>query len=350
METNNSYYTDLISRYFFGEATPGEIRILEDWVKSDPANASLFSEYQKTWMALENSKIESAVNINNEWHQLASRLKINNSGLGAAQIGDLTPSSKIVRRNSFRLSFAIRIAAVSLILLIPALFLFRYLSNPSAQQLTAGKEIMERTLPDGTIVTLNAGATLSYPSRFTGSFRQVTLKGEGWFEVAHDRTKPFIISSGNVRVRVVGTSFSFNTNAPGDKQELYLSTGIVKVYFENQPDNSAFLVPGERAEINNAESDVIKTSIDDVNFLAWKTKHILFSNAPLDEVVKVLTRVYHIPVTLRDNIPTDCRITATFDHQSLESVLNVLKATLDIRASNTGNGIELSGKGRNQGR
>ncbi|MFZ4521978.1 MAG: FecR domain-containing protein [Bacteroidales bacterium] len=350
METNKTYYTDLISRYFFGEATPGEILALEEWVKADPANATLFSEYQKTWQAIEKSKIESSIHIDHEWDQLESRLKIKSSDLNYERNGDLNPPSEIVHRKFHRLSFALRIAAISLLLLLPAFFLYRYFTNPSDHQLAAGNEIMECVLPDGTSVTLNAGTTLTYPSRFTGSIRQVTLNGEGWFEVAHNKAKPFIIASGNVRVRVVGTSFSFNTKTPGDKQVIYLSTGIVKVYFENRPDKSALLVPGEKAEINDAGSDILKTSNNDVNFISWKTKHIVFSNTPLDEVVKVLTKVYRTPVTIHDNNLRDCRITATFDQQSLESLLQVLKATLDIRISQAGGGIELSGKGCNQGR
>ena len=95
---------------------------------------------------------------------------------------------------------------------------------------------------------------------------------------------------------------------------------------------------------------IMKTTNEDVNFLAWKTKHIVFNNTPLNEVVALLTKVYHTSIRLSGDRLSDCRITTTFDRQSLESVLNVLKATLDLQARTTGAGIELSGHGCNKGR
>jgi ferric-dicitrate binding protein FerR (iron transport regulator) len=70
---------------------------------------------------------------------------------------------------------------------------------------------------------------------------------------------------------------------------------------------------------------------------------MVFDNTPLKEVVALLTKVYHSKISLSDAQLSDCRITTTFDGQSLESVLNVLKATLDLQARDTGSGFELSG-------
>ena len=77
---------------------------------------------------------------------------------------------------------------------------------------------------------------------------------------------------------------------------------------------------------------------------------MVFDNTPLTEVVEVLTNVYHTTICLSGNGLGDCIITATFDKQSLESVLNVLKATLDLQVRNSSGGIELTGHGCNQAR
>jgi ferric-dicitrate binding protein FerR (iron transport regulator) len=200
------------------------------------------------------------------------------------------------------------------------------------------------------VVTLNSGATLSYPSGFTGSFRKVTLQGEAWFEVAHDKTKPFIVAAENIRIRVVGTSFSVNTKTVENTKEVILSSGIVKVYDETHPEKTTLLLPGEKAEITETDNAIQKTRNDDINFLAWKTQHLVFNSTPLNEVAALLTKVYRTNIRLSDERLSKCTITATFDKQSLESVLNVLKATLDLQIRSNGAGFDLSGRGCDQNR
>ena len=348
MKTESTYHINLITRYFYGEASPGEIRELEQWVKDDPANANLFSEYQSTWKTLENAKIETSTDLIREWTSLRSKLKA---------IADETPATaqdiqsvtvNMVSQKSKFISFYLRIAAIFLLVAIPTYLLLRYFSAPAEKQYAAVTEMFEQTLPDGTIVTLNKGATLSFPSRFEGSFRKVTLTGEAWFEVAHDKSKPFIISAGNARIRVLGTSFFVNTKTSGNTKEVILSTGIVRVYYENNPEKMALLFPGEKAEMSSDGDEIIKTTNENVNYLSWKTKKMVFSNTPLVEVVALLTEVYNKRITLTGEQMNDCRITATFDNQPLRSVLNVLKATLDFHVRSSGAGIELSGQGCSQ--
>lgn len=331
MKTNATYFIDLITRYFYSEATPGEIHELETWVKSDPANAQTFSEYQKTWKTIEHTRIASSIDLDLEWNDL--KVKV-----------EKLPSSVRPPQYSI-LPWLLRIAAVFLFLAVPSFFLYKYLNHPGEKQLTATTEMVEQTLPDGTVVTLNSGATLSYPDRFEGSFRRVTLQGEAWFEVARDKTKPFIVAVENVRIRVVGTTFFVNSKSYHHTREVILSTGLVKVYYENKPEKTAFLLPGDKAELSCDGYTIAKTTNEDVNFLSWKTKHIVLSNTPLNEVVALLTKVYHTSVSLSNDGLNDCRITATFDRQSLESILNVLKATLDLEVRITGTGIELSAHG-----
>ncbi len=344
METNSSYYTDLISRYFFGEATPREILELSNWVKSDPANASIFTAYRETWQTIEHSGIGSSVDLDGEWDLLKARILVGSEQLAVGR-GLLAAGSKL----SVTMSWALRIAAVFLLVAIPAFLLYRSFNFPAEKQFSALAGTSEQILPDGTVVTLNAGALLTCPSRFEGSFRKVTLQGEAWFEVAHDKSKPFIIASGNTRIRVVGTSFSVNTKTLKNTKEIVLSEGIVRVYFEDMPQTSILLLPGEKGEVNSGNDAIVKSANEDVNFLAWKTKRLVFSNTPLNEVAALLTKVYQTSIRLSGEGLNDCRITATFDRQSLESVLNVLKATLNLQVRNSGTGIELSGNGCNQG-
>lgn len=347
MKTSSSYYDGLITRYFCGEASAGEIQTLEQWIKDDSANRKVFEEYSKTWSALEKSRIESTINLDEEWNAL--RLKISSIRHKDLRFFRplsfiLRPTSFILRPSSFVLRF-LRIAAVLLLLAIPTFVLLRYFLHPVEKHCSAGNDVVSCTLPDGTAVTLNNGATLVYPSRFNDSSRLVALKGEAWFEVSPDKTKPFIISAENVRIQVVGTSFLVNTVTSNNSKEIILSSGKVKVYFENRPDKNAVLSPGEKAELITHGYAILKEINTNVNYLSWKTKRMVFNNTPFPEVVAILAKVYHTPILIYGDNLNNCRITATFDHQTLESVLNVLKATLDLQVRNSGSGIQISGHG-----
>ena len=342
MKTNPTYHIDLTSRYFSGEATPEDIRELEVWVKSDPANGEIFREYSKAWKAVEASRLEYSLNTDQEWNNLKAKLatKLQESKTETRNLKPLTRNLK-----PEILTWSLRIAAGLLLLLVPAFLVYRSLSSQNEIQIAASDTISEYTLPDGTRVTLNKGATLSYPSEFTGKNREISLTGKGWFEVTHDAAHPFVIDAGKAVIEVLGTSFSVNTNGSGNHEEVILQTGKVKVFLEDQPTEQVFLVPGEKAIIAANERSIEKTMNEDENFLAWKTRRMVFSNTSLKEAVALLIEVYDVNIRISGKLLNECKITATFDKQSLESVLNVLKATLDLQIRKTGNAIEISGAG-----
>ncbi len=339
MKPDETYYTDLISRYLFGEATPGEIRELETWVKSDPSHEEIFSGYRKTWKALADDRLEHTADHDRDWIRLKSRINRETTQIPAESIGWTS--------RFFSLTF--RIAAAILLILLPAWLLVRYLEGPSETTLTARSETLEQTLPDGSVVMLDAGSSITYPSRFTGSLRNVRLEGRAWFDVTRDRSHPFVIAAGNTRIRVLGTTFLVNARPGVDQQEVVLASGRVTVYYGNDEARGVCLLPGDRADISTGLPEIRVSRNTDQNFLAWKTKHIVFSGTSLEEVVSVLSGVYHVPVTLSGGEIKNCRITATFEGQPIEPVLNVLAATLDLRIRKTGTGYELSGMGCNPG-
>jgi len=352
MEKDSAYYLDLITRYFSGEATPEEVTVMVDWIMADPANQKLFEEYQLTWTHIEKSMIASSADLDNDWNKINTRIRhiqqMNSLETEAAEQPfktlPLEPERAPVRYNIYTY---LRVAAVILLLLIPAWLIYRNFTGKGTERLVAGDSIVETILPDGTSVSLNAGSTLDYPARFTGGMREVTLNGEAYFDVVPDAAQPFIVSNGNVRIKVLGTAFNVNTKAVDDMMDVILTRGRVAVYFEDQPVLRVVLEPGEKAALSVTHQNIIKSVNPDENYMAWKTRKISFTDQSLEMVVATLNRVYHKSISIRPGELNNCRLTATFDHQSLESVLNVLKTTLDITINNIDTGIELSGKGCN---
>ena len=364
METDPTYPIELITSYLAGEATGDDLVFLEAWLKADPGNRKIFDDYRKTWFALEHAK--SSLNISDEWKAFnavhGTRYTAHDKdavhGTGFTVHGndavrgsrftvhgkEEEETGKVLSNRYVSLGMVYRIAAIIVILLIPSIFLLRYFSKPAQEQLTANSTIKIGTLPDGTSVTLNKGAVLDYPSSFIGNKRSVRLRGEAWFEVRHDNAKPFIILSDNVKVEVLGTTFYVNTHAGNNSMEVILNSGSVAVYFDNQIENRIILAPGEKAEINTEGEKIVKDINTDPNYRAWMTQRFVYNSEPLVNIVDGLNRVYHANLRITTPGSSYCLVTATFDHQSIESILHVLQATLDLRIINHGSWTEISGK------
>lgn len=339
METQDTYYETLITRYLSGEATRNEIDELELWVKKDPENRKIFNEYYSAWNLLRNDIIETDTDLDAEWDQMEK--KINGT---AEEKSRVIPMQQVIFMG-LTLRQVLRIAAIVILLLIPGYFLYHYLAIPPEKQLVASSDVLTGILPDGSEVTLNAGSTLNYPSAFRDGKRDVSLDGEGYFEVSHNKKKPFIITAGDMHVKVTGTSFYVNTRSGEKKMEVILNNGSVILYFDNDPGKGIQLKPGDCAEIDTYARQIRVSVNEDPNYLAWKTRKIIFQNESLDKVALTLNKVYHTNFIIAAPMLSSCRLTATFDNQPLPSVLKVLKATLDLNFKESGQNIEITGKG-----
>ncbi len=333
MENNETYYADLITRYLAGEANEDDRIFLGKWLEASPDNRKIFEEYRKAWLEVEISRIESSIDLDEEWDKLNKRIEKENP--------------KIISINRGRTrsrNFAYAIAATILLLAIPAFVILLSKEKVQTRYLEARTEIASSMLPDGSTVTLNRGAVLEYPSRFKKGNRQVSLAGEAYFEVKHDETKPFVISSGEVRIEVLGTSFYVNTDKGPGKLEVILNSGSVKISFSDDPGNGVVLTPGEKAEVDKRSRKITSDVNADENYLSWKTGRMVFNNTPLIEIIRVLQKDYHAHIELGNPMLAQCLVTATFENQSMEAVLNVLKATLNINISYSGQTIILTGE------
>jgi transmembrane sensor len=339
MDKQLTYYIDLITRYFAGEVSPGEIQLLSGWIKENDENLKLFNDYRKAWDLVEQSIADKKIDLDDEWSALGEKMKETGS-FSQTRVIPLVPEGG----NRGTRNIWWRMAASILVIFALAAVLVYYYSRPQMIILTADSGAIEKVLPDGSIITLNKGATIEYPEKFRGKSRQVKLSGEAYFQVVHDKTRPFIVSGENVKVEVLGTTFNVNTQTQEGNLSVILTTGKVSLYFADRSSDKIILLPGEKAEVATESHMIIKKVNTDQNYLAWKTGHIVFDNVPLREIINTLNSVFHSNVVLSDAGLGNCRVTATFDHQSITSVLNVLKGTLDLKVSGKGELITLSGK------
>jgi transmembrane sensor len=343
MENNQEYYINLITRYLAGELAPVEIQELFDWVELYPENLTIFINYCKIWNEIEKEKIGKIINVDDEWVNFNLKIKHIKS--------EQDNKSKLIRSNfnnvnnrKTYLSFA-RIAAMLIFVVIASVIIYLFSVSNKDKTLVAKDRFIEYALPDESYITLNSGSELIYPEKFGKHERKVKFKGEAYFNVKHNTKKPFTISADNVRIQVLGTSFYINTNISGGNMEVILTTGRLAVFYKNKPNDPIFLSPGEKAMINKKTCIIKKTINNDLNYMAWRNKKIVFFNNTMSEIISTLNRVYNSNIIIADNKICNCRLTATFDNQTLESVLNVIKKTLDINIIQTETSIELSGNG-----
>jgi transmembrane sensor len=172
---------------------------------------------------------------------------------------------------------------------------YNTLSNPR------GSQIATMTLADGTKVWLNTGSSITYPIAFTGHERKVSIIGEAYFEVAHDKTKPFIVGKGETQVEVLGTQF--NVNAYDDENEIKVTLLEGSVMLRQaQHDKEVILKPGQQAQVNASGQISIDKNANVEVVIAWKNGKFVFENADIKSIMRQLERWYDVEVSFENNI------------------------------------------------
>ena len=145
-------------------------------------------------------------------------------------------------------------------------------------------------------------------------------------------------------ITVLGTSFNVQTYKNREEVEVTVETGIVKL----NPlliDKAVELRAGEKGIFRKKEKTLISALNDDTNYLAWKTRRIIFEASDLNAVAKAISTAYGMEVLILPNVSSACRVTVTFENQSLDAVLKVLASTLDLTYKIEGNKIEITKAG-----
>jgi len=217
-----------------------------------------------------------------------------------------------------------RVAAmVILVLGIGWVLTDRYVNR--THTLISGNVFTPFTLPDGTTIWLNEGSELTYQSAYNKERREVVLRGEGYFEVKRNVSKPFVVRTGKVTTEVLGTSFNLRGYPEEQVVELAVTQG--KVNFGGSA--PAAVNTGEAATFD-VTSQQVHVRRADLNAAAWKTGKLYFKNAALREVIRDLERYYHVKIEAKDRALLDCRLAVYFDHMPLEEVLHVICLTLNV--------------------
>ncbi len=227
--------------------------------------------------------------------------------------------------------------AAAVVLLIVALIGYRETSQPIeelvVQQVEVSTELGQRKtikLPDGSIVKLNIGSSLEFPEKFEGDTRTVKLTGEGYFDVAENKAKPFIIQSGELFTEVLGTSFNLCAYPELDSITVAVVTGRVKI--SNESGLHQVLSPADMGIYSRQTQSILKATYDE-DILAWYNGILIIENKPLPEVFSQLERWYGIEFDFADNINLEGTYSGRYQNKSLELILEGISTTSHINYS-----------------
>jgi transmembrane sensor len=325
MDTPNNHIdpVGLLPKIFSGEATPEENKMVDAWLLADLSNRAEYDTFAKLWNITSAVSTSNDIDLDAEWRLMES---------------EIAPS----RTKTVNLVRILQVAA-SIVLISALAFLGLKTSSIKSEKAPSDK-LSSVILPDGSSVYLNAGSKITYKKDFGASHRNLNLKGEAYFEVKKNPTIPFIINAGEAGIRVTGTKF--NVKAYSDKPEIKVTVteGKVILYEAGQLLKKATLVAGETGTYDKSIKAVIKRSTLNMNDLAWKTMIMDFHNTPLIEVTEIIMNTYHMPIYI-DPAIQHCSLTVRFEDQKLDSVLNVLKSTLNLTITSKSKRTIITGKG-----
>ena len=308
---------DLLVKYLLGEATEEEAEAVRTWLSASIDNQQYYDQLRAIW---EHSQLLAAgkpVNEDAAWSRFRQRIH----------------QGRPVRRFGW-----LRIAALFILIAGLAAAIYFTSSTNSVQQLTvqANHTPLTDTLPDGSVITLNANAILSYPEKFKGHERMVALKGEAFFNITPNQQKPFIITASDVTIKVVGTSF--NVKNMLDSVEVIVSTGRVQV---TKGEKMIELAAGEKTVIRNNDQQWVKEKEQETLYNYYHTREFVCDDTPLWKLVQVLNEAYKVNIVFGRSELRNLPLTTTFSNESLDQVLDIISATFNISVEKTGDTIVL---------
>lgn len=361
METKfnvEEHWKSEIARFLKGELSYSEEVNLKEWVNADLENEHYFEDIRHAWLS--NITLETQnTNLDQKWALMSERMK---KTIQEESVTEVTNTKSFnIRR------FSLVAASLVLAMVIGGAITRYFLTginqhdDETCEMMTPLGAKSQVTLPDGTIVWLNAGSRLSYKKSFNTKDRIVSLQGEAFFHVKSNKQKPFIVKTNRMNVKALGTIFNVKAY-PEDKIVMAtLVEGSIQV--DGKVTNSKpFLVtlkPKETITLSEQSVEIGKTvketpavqvtetvtekkkqiaagvsineSENTIKFTSWKDPKWQIEGENLDNLSVLLGRRFNVAIHKQSNNLNEYRFTGTLQNETLEQVLEILKLTTPLK-------------------
>ena len=238
--------------------------------------------------------------------------------------------------------------AASILLLIGigcfAWILSRDQSSNTMFVATSGIQNMQSILlPDGSQVQLGPGSKLVYPSEFDGKTREVKLEGQAFFDVAKDKSKPFVVKTKDMDVTALGTAFEVFSYEMENSIETVLLNGKVKVdLLHGNHKREVFLNPNDKLTLSRSDARISIEKVNATKYSDWRNLGILsFENEKLSMIIPRLEKWYGQKIFCQKDLANTYRFTFKVRNESLDRILYILNNSSPIKYKKVGDNYEL---------
>ncbi|MDD4516604.1 FecR domain-containing protein [Massilibacteroides sp.] len=285
---------ELLFNYFTGALSKEEEKDLLKWLKERDENARLFSKMQDWWAIVHIPLFKS--DLEADFKEYFRHLE---------QASVSTPK----KQKTKRFIFWRNIAAVLFSVVVVGISAY-YVSRLTFQKDVMVSMIETSTqygmqskviLPDSSAVFLNSGSLLRYRSDFATN-RNIELEGEAYFEVKQDLSKPFTVSSGNMSVKVKGTTFNVQAYHDEETMDIVLLTGRVDVEFQDHPDQKVLLSPNQQLSYNKSTDQTNIKQVRATDAILWTKGYLFFSEKTFPEIARMLERRYNMEIVIQSSV------------------------------------------------
>lgn len=296
----------LLERYLHGETSAGENELVERWLEQNGNNDNAWKQLNQ------NDKSVWLSGIFNDIHK----------DMHAAQV-------KTVVLPRARHSWKMAVAAAAAAIILFTAYLEWSVFNPLLPQnrMTAltvpANQKKQIILADGSKIWVNEGSELKYPKKFDGQTREVYLKGEAYFDIQHDATKPFIIHTGKLITTVLGTAFNIREDQTLHTIVVTVTRG--KVGVTNGKQQLGIIRPNQQISFNSIQETSVQTRVNAQSVIAWQEKDMHFDDLTFAEAALQLQKRFHVKINFSNDHLKNCRFSGTaLTGDQLDKILKVI--------------------------
>ncbi len=355
---NEERFWLLVSLHLSGEAQPAEQEELKNYLRDNPGQGFEKELVTAIWSQTEQSSYnrkQEAFNkhlqrLSNHFSEPALQYQAQEDAVQELNVEYAKPKGK------YRKLFwgaAVAASVVSVFILLNNFKKEEGTRKQNAQNTISTKRGSKSKieLPDGTQVWLNADSRITYNENFHGNQREVHLSGEAFFDVVRDESRPFIIHTATIDVKVLGTAFNVRSYENEKNTETSLIRGSVEITLVKSPDKTKIILkPNDKLIVNNSKARLLTDSTSAARSMAteipmrlarinyeksdssavetlWVKNRLAFDGEALEDIALKIERWFDVKVNITDENMKKAPYSAFFDGEDLQEVMEALQWT-----------------------
>lgn len=319
---------ELIAKHLAEETSAAEKDFINNWLSRSETNRIYYSEMRKVYAAAEEKTVQQKININTAWETFSKKIQ--------------EPEVKKTVIKKLTLAFYSK-AAIFIVVLGLGYFIYSKLHTEERLIVFSSSTSTTRnnTLPDKSFVSLYPGSSITYSSSFNKSNRELNLTGEAYFQVEHNDELPFIINTGAVFIKDVGTAFTVKAFPSDSVVTVHVTDGEV-IFYSAQ--NAGITLVKNETGIYNLHSEVFRKSNSHLRAVSDVNQTLSFENTSLRFVIDTLNKVYHEHIILSCEKLESLELTAAFKEKTAMPIVETIAETFGLSVTRTNGTVLLNGR------